>query len=84
MFVGDRDHRARQPRGHRMHDAIALIDLPAVKKITALSRSTIYAKIKRGSFPAPAKIGRASRWSRKEIVDWIGTQLADRAALLAA
>lgn len=69
---------------HRMHNAISLIDLPAVKEITSLSRSTIYAKIKQRSFPAPAKIGRASRWSRNEVMAWISAQLADRDAPLAA
>ena len=34
-----------------------------VEKIAALRRSSIYAKVASGSFPAPVKIGRL-RWSR--------------------
>lgn len=49
-----------------------LIKLPAVIKLTALSRSSLYSYIKNGEFPAPIKIGkRAVAWSEARIRDWI-------------
>jgi prophage regulatory protein len=43
----------------------------AVQAATGLSRSTIYEKIGQGTFPAPIKIGRASRWSTLELRAWM-------------
>ena len=43
----------------------------AVQATTGLSRSTIYEKISQGTFPAPIKIGRASRWSMIELRAWM-------------
>ena len=48
-----------------------MLELADVKAITKLSRSTIYAKIKEGTFPAPKKVGAASRWSLRQIDDWV-------------
>lgn len=46
-----------------------------VMQRTALSRSHIYARIQRGDFPAPYKLGaKCSRWSEDEIGEWINTQ----------
>jgi prophage regulatory protein len=56
----------------------SLVALPKVKAATGLSRSSIYAAINNGTFPAPAKHGRASRWSRREIEDWITARLTAR------
>lgn len=45
--------------------------LPRVLEFTQLSRSTIYAKINDGSFPAPVKIGaRAVAWRVEDVKDW--------------
>jgi prophage regulatory protein len=60
------------------------LDLPAVKEITSLSRSTIYAKISDGTFPAPAKIGAASRWSLREVERWVASKLDERRNALRA
>jgi len=39
---------------------------------TQLGRSTIYKKIKEGTFPKPLKLGpRASGWLAHEIQEWI-------------
>lgn len=47
---------------------------PEVVAITAKSRSSIYAAIKRGEFPAPLKLsgpnGRAVAWSSESIAEW--------------
>lgn len=43
---------------------------------TALSRANIYARIQRGDFPAPYKLGaKCARWSDQEVADWIKRQL---------
>jgi prophage regulatory protein len=46
----------------------AILRLPAVKARTGLSRSTIYARVKDGTFPAPVSLGaRAVGWVEQEI-----------------
>lgn len=46
--------------------------LPQVKQRTALSRSSLYAKISRGEFPSPINLGgRAVAWLESEIDGWI-------------
>ena len=43
-----------------------------VEKITGLSRSSIYRKIKDGDFPRPIRVGpKAVRWKLSEINAWI-------------
>jgi prophage regulatory protein len=48
--------------------------LPQVKAVTGLSRSTIYAEIAKGKFPAPVSLtddGRAVGWSSVDIDAWL-------------
>ena len=50
--------------------------LPQVKQRTALSRSSIYAKIARGEFPPPISLGaRAVAWLDDEITKWISDRV---------
>ena len=43
---------------------------------TGLSRSTLYLRIKQGSFPRPISLGsRASAWVSSEIDQWIDHQI---------
>lgn len=43
---------------------------------TGLSRSTLYLRIKQGSFPRPISLGsRASAWVSSEIDQWIEQQI---------
>ena len=45
-----------------------ILRLPAVQKLTGMSRSTIYLYIKKGLFPQPCKIGfRSVGWPLEEI-----------------
>ena len=54
----------------------SLIRLPEVIKRTSLSRSTIYAYVKKGEFPKPIKIGlRAVAWPENAIDDWVTSHL---------
>lgn len=49
-----------------------LIDLHEVRARTSLGRSTIYAMVKSGTFPAPVKVGGKSiRWRANELAAWI-------------
>jgi prophage regulatory protein len=53
-----------------------LLRLEAVKEITGLSRSTIYAD---PGFPRPVKIGeRAVAWVEDEIKEWVDERIAMR------
>jgi prophage regulatory protein len=47
-----------------------------VEARTGLSRSTIYNRIKSGSFPTPVSLGtRAVGWIESEIDAWLNTQI---------
>lgn len=50
---------------------IKLIPLPVVCDMTGLQKSAIYERISNGTFPAPVKISRASRWALTEVQGWI-------------
>ncbi|MES9899204.1 MAG: AlpA family transcriptional regulator [Sedimenticola sp.] len=62
----------------------AILRLPAVKTRTGLSRSTIYLRISKGSFPKPISLGgRAVGWIDAEIQDWLEKQIkASRKAVV--
>jgi prophage regulatory protein len=50
----------------------ALLRIQVVLQRTSLSKSTLYAKIKEGSFPAPVRLGaRCSRWKASELDAWL-------------
>ncbi|OBX00270.1 helix-turn-helix transcriptional regulator [Gallibacterium genomosp. 1] len=49
-----------------------ILRLKEVSQKTGLPRSTIYAKIKQGTFPSQLKLGpRASGWRESELDLWI-------------
>lgn len=51
--------------------------LPHVCQLTGLRKSSIYAMIKEGNFPAPVRIGRrAVAWRQEDISRWIDTRLS--------
>lgn len=55
-----------------------ILKLPDVMAATALSRSSIYAFIKKGVFPAPVPLGTACvGWLSSEVSGWI----SERASL---
>ena len=60
------DSKQFGPRLHR---------LPDVCGLTGLRKSSIYAMIKDGSFPAPVRIGRrAVAWRQEDIGRWIDSR----------
>jgi len=56
-----------------------LLRLPAVKAATGLSRSTIYERIRKGTFPAPVRLGEAAvGWPASRVNEWIQCRITDR------
>lgn len=56
-----------------------ILRLSAVKGRTGLSRSTIYARIKQGTFPSPIRLGaRAIGWVERDIDNFLD-QLVSKA-----
>ncbi|WP_377702129.1 helix-turn-helix transcriptional regulator [Pseudoduganella sp. UC29_71] len=51
-----------------------LLRLPSVLAQVGLKKTTVYDGIKRGTFPAPLKLGaRAVAWSAADIDAWVGS-----------
>ena len=52
-----------------------LLTRAEVESITTLSRSSLYRKMRSGTFPEPIRIGdRAVRWRESEILDFIDSR----------
>lgn len=48
---------------------------------TGLARSTIYLKVKQGTFPRPIKLGvSAAGWLEDEVDEWIHARITERGA----
>ena len=51
----------------------ALVRLSDVCKLVGLSRSSIYSRLREGSFPAPVKLSdHCVRWPREDLEAWVG------------
>lgn len=72
-----RQMRAAQ-KAKRRNYAKRLVRLAEVVERTGLSRSGVYDRIKKGSFPPSVALGegRARRWVDSEIDTWIAEQIA--------
>lgn len=56
---------------------VSIVRLPEVRRRTGLSRSSIYAKVAVGEFPAPIKLSqRAIGWIESEIEQWLRQRIA--------
>lgn len=55
-----------------------LVSLDEVTRLTGKRRSSIYADVKSGKFPAPVKVGSASRWVYDEIEAWVMARIRER------
>lgn len=61
----------------QVHPALSIIRRKKVEARTGLSRSTIYAKVAAGEFPAPVALGaRAVGWIEAEISEWLAGRIA--------
>lgn len=55
--------------------ATRILRLPAVIERVGLSRSAIYARMAKGQFPRPLRIGaRAVGWLEADIDEWLATR----------
>jgi len=66
------------PTASQAHEVARLLPIEEVMARCALGRTAIYARIKTGSFPAPAKVGSSSRWLSTEIDQWVRAVMASR------
>jgi prophage regulatory protein len=77
-----RQHRDERPsKTERPRDDRQLLDKSHVEKMTSLDITTIYWKIKAGTFPHPVKVGRRRvAWRTSDIMRWqdlhVGTENA--------
>lgn len=55
-----------------------LIRCRDVESATGLSKATIYRHMQAGNFPSTVVIGRAARWSQREVQQWVKDRLAER------
>jgi prophage regulatory protein len=56
-----------------------LLRFSELRKTVPLSRSTIWRKVREGSFPKPVRIGKSAQaWLATEIDNWIAAQVASR------
>ncbi|VVE77369.1 helix-turn-helix transcriptional regulator [Pandoraea sputorum] len=53
-----------------------LLKLKEVKARVSFGTTAIYERVSAGTFPAPVKLGYASRWIESEIQDWIAGRVA--------
>lgn len=59
-----------------MSNAIRMLRLEEVMSMTGLSRSSIYAMSKQGSFPKQIQIGpRAVRWNSQTVEAWLTAKI---------
>jgi prophage regulatory protein len=62
-----------------MQQTPSVLRLPQVKTLTGLSRSSIYAAVKAGSFPAPFRLGpRAVGFSGAAVEAWLAARMAGK------
>lgn len=55
---------------------VTMLRLPTVKDRVSLGRSSIYAAIKRGEFPAPVRLSeRAVAWVESDIDAWLASRI---------
>jgi prophage regulatory protein len=60
----------------QIHTALSILRRKQVEARIGLSRSTIYERIKAGTFPAPISLGAKSvGWIESEIDDWLSSQV---------
>lgn len=59
---------------------MAMLKCPSVKEATGLSKSHLYALIRRGDFPAPLKLSaRAVAWRESDVMAWLDSRPCARA-----
>lgn len=60
----------------QLQTSITILRRKQVEARTGLARSTIYDRVKAGTFPAPISLGdKAVGWIESEIVDWLNARI---------
>lgn len=60
----------------QIENALSILRRKQVEARTGLSRSSIYARIKLGTFPSPVSLGgKAVGWVESELQAWISAQI---------
>ncbi|MFZ1389624.1 MAG: AlpA family phage regulatory protein [Thiolinea sp.] len=55
-----------------------LLKMREVIEMTSLSRSEIYRRLDKGTFPKPCNLGdNCKRWKQSDIQQWIGQQVSN-------
>ena len=49
----------------------SLVDIETVTRLIAMRRTWLYDEVRAGRFPAPLKIGTASRWRLGDVRRWL-------------
>ena len=59
-------------------DEIKVLRMVDILKMTKLSRTTLWRRVRRGDFPAPMRLGappaRAKGWLLTDVVEWVNGQ----------
>ena len=53
------------------------IDMKFITRLTGLSDKWFYKLIQEGVFPKPIKMGRASRWLKSDLEEWVQAKIND-------
>ena len=53
------------------------IDMKFITRLTGLSEKWFYKLIQEGVFPKPIKMGRASRWLKSDLEEWLQAKIND-------
>lgn len=53
------------------------IDMKFITRLTGLSDKWFYKLIQEGVFPKPIKMGRASRWLKSDLEEWLRAKIND-------
>ena len=53
------------------------IDMKFITQLTGLSDKWFYKLIQEGVFPKPIKMGRASRWLKSDLEEWLQAKIND-------
>ena len=53
------------------------IDMKFITRLTGLSDKWLYKLIQEGVFPKPIKMGRASRWLKSDLEEWLQAKIND-------
>jgi prophage regulatory protein len=69
-------NRNKRNMAKQIHTALSILRRKQVEARIGLSRSTIYERIKAGTFPAPISLGAKSvGWIESEIDAWLSSQV---------